>query len=286
MAFKSKDIIQVTEFGESVKDSLTLLEYRLVNSLTSPMRVSQIYKVIIDKYPNDYFKSSLDFYKTIEVLGSKKVIEKVVLENEDKFEDLFKEEDMVEMSTLVSDEVDFINEQEKERRYKRRKERWFSVNKNNYSKNEENIEINMQEDKKLNFKHINLINDSSDDINIPIDNPFYLSDSEKKILEEEKTLKTVSEPSFDEEEGLVISFITEENSDKNKKTELSYEEIEKKRKARKERQRIKEEREKYNKKIKKESLSDKKYVKLREERNLIKLYAQEFINFLKKILKK
>lgn len=286
MAFKSKDIIQVTEFGESVKDSLTLLEYRLVNSLTSPMRVSQIYKVIIDKYPNDYFKSSLDFYKTIEVLGSKKVIEKVVLENEDKFEDLFKEEDMVEMSTLVSDEVDFINEQEKERRYKRRKERWFSVNKNNYSKNEENIEINMQEDKKLNFKHINLINDSSDDINIPIDNPFYLSDSEKKILEEEKTLKTVSEPSFDEEEGLVISFITEENSDKNKKTELSYEEIEKKRKARKERQRIKEEREKYNKKIKKESLSDKKYVKLREERNIIKLYAQEFINFLKKILKK
>lgn len=286
MAFKSKDVIKVTELGRSVKDTLPLLEYRLVKNLDQPMLVNQIYKKIIDSYPEDYLEGSFEFYKIIELLGSKKIIEKIIIEKEEgkEFNDLFENEDMVDMSTIATDDVDFIIGEEKERKLLRRKDRWFFMNKNNFNEENEGLEIKVTNSKKLNYRHISKIEDK-ENINIPIENPFYMTEAEieeerqsrEKLIKEEKMLKKERKTEI---QNMSFTFDDKQvNDEKHKNTEL--------REANKKARRgTREARTKFNEKIKKEQLSKKKYKKLREETNVVKLFIEGVIKRIREIIKK
>lgn len=275
MAFKSKDIIRITEMGESLRDQQPLFEFRVLKHLQGNMRVHQIYQVIMDKYPEDYINGSLEFYKVIEVLGSKKLIEKVINKKEiEDFERYFiNDDDIIEMTTLASDDVDFIGDAEKEKRLKRRKERWFNLNKNNYQDNSD-LEIKVKEKKELNYKHISHVEKNNDNIDLPLDNPFYMTKEDAERQKNEERLKTEND---NIQESISFSFVEDDKeADKSKNNNMQ--------KVKQSRSRT--DREKYKKKIKEIHLSDKKYKKLQEKDQKFMTFVLDLLSDLKVKIKK
>lgn len=263
MAFKSKDIVRVTELGENVKETLPLLEYRLLNNLNEPMRVNQIYKLIIDKYPDDYLNSSLEFYKVIELLGSKKLIEKVIIEKE-KIEEIFIEEEPVEMSTLATDDIDFIDDNEKERKINRRKDRWFLINKNKFQDSEQDLEIKVKKE-----KHLDYLNIAQWGKKTSVKNPFYMSENEyENSIKEKEGRKLEAKSRQEKNENMTISFVSPE-PERQKKTKTNN-------------SKARSDREKYKKKMS----DNKRYLKLKEKNQGFIYIFKDFYYRIKKIFKK
>lgn len=276
MALKSKDVIKLTDIGERIKDSLPLFEYRIAENLIEPMRVNQIYKKVIEKYPNDYIGGSLNFYKNIEILESKKIIEKVIEEKNDNFSDYFNDKlTSVEMSTIVDDNVDIIDKKDILRKENRRTARWFQLNKNKFNNEDDGLEIKKDKNKKLNYSHFSHLDlksngEGEDDIYIPIENPFLARENSDDEVETITVMKKIH--SNENNEGMVISFIKEEKvivpKVKNKKSKNRFD------------------REKYKKAIQLEQFGDKKYKKLKESKLDAIFKLKKIKDWLKKILTK
>lgn len=276
MALKSKDVIKLTDIGERIKDSLPLFEYRIAENLIEPMRVNQIYKKVIEKYPNDYIGGSLNFYKNIEILESKKIIEKVIEEKNDNFSDYFNDKlTSVEMSTIVDDNVDIIDKKDILRKENRRTARWFQLNKNKFNNEDDGLEIKKDKNKKLNYSHFSHLDfksngEGEDDIYIPIENPFLARENSDDEVETITVMKKIH--SNENNEGMVISFIKEEKvivpKVKNKKSKNRSD------------------REKYKKAIQLEQFGDKKYKKLKESKLDAIFKLKKIKDWLKKILTK
>lgn len=276
MALKSKDVIKLTDIGERIKDSLPLFEYRIAENLIEPMRVNQIYKKVIEKYPNDYIGGSLNFYKNIEMLESKKIIEKVIEEKNDNFSDYFNDKlTSVEMSTIVDDNVDIIDKKDILRKENRRTARWFQLNKNKFNNEDDGLEIKKDKNKKLNYSHFSHLDlksngEGEDDIYIPIENPFLARENSDDEVETITVMKKIH--SNENNEGMVISFIKEEKvivpKVKNKKSKNRSD------------------REKYKKAIQLEQFGDKKYKKLKESKLDAIFKLKKIKDWLKKILTK
>lgn len=276
MTLKSKDLIQITDIGANIKDSLPLLEYRIAENLTEPMRVNQIYKKVIEKYPNDYLKGSMLFFKNINMLESKRIIEKVIIldkAEEDLFPYFQDEMSGVDMSTIVDDSVDIIHSGDLERRNGRRNERWFNLNKNNFDENSDGFEIKRAKEKKLNYLNFSKNKSSvenEDEIFIPIDNPFASREIDDLKSEESDTvLKKIH--SNENDEGMVISFIQEEKIVKKDKVSAN---------------KVRQDRERYRKAIQKEKLGNQKHKKLKEKNIGIIFVAKKIITKIKKMLTK
>ena len=276
MALKSKDVIKLTDIGERIKDSLPLFEYRIAENLIEPMRVNQIYKKVIEKYPNDYIGGSLNFYKNIEILESKKIIEKVIEEKNGNFSDYFNDKlTSVEMSTIVDDNVDIIDKKDILRKENRRTARWFQLNKNKFNNEDDGLEIKKDKNKKLNYSHFSHLDlksngEGEDDIYIPIENPFLARENSDDEVETITVMKKIH--SNENNEGMVISFIKEEKvivpKVKNKKSKNRSD------------------REKYKKAIQLEQFGDKKYKKLKESKLDAIFKLKKIKDWLKKILTK
>lgn len=271
MTLKSKDIIKLTDIGERIKDSLPLFEYRIAENLIEPMRVNQIYKKVIEKYPNDYIGGSLNFYKNIEILESKKIIEKFHEEKVDNFSDYFNEKlTSVEMSTILDDNVDIVDKKDILRKENRRTDRWFQLNKNKFNNEDDGLEIKKDKTKKLNYRHLahlDLKSNGEEEIYIPIDNPFAARENLEDGVETITVMKKIH--SNENNEGMVISFIKEEKvvvpaKDKKSKTRTD--------------------REKYKKLIQKEQFGDKKYKKLKESNLNVIFKLKKIRDWLKKML--
>lgn len=271
MALKSKDVIRMTDIGENIKDSLPLFEYRIAENLTEPMKVNQVYKKVIEKYPNDYIGGSLNFYKNIEILESKKIIEKVIIEKNNNFSNYFNDSfTEVEMSTIADDEVDIVEQSDKLRKETRRTERWFQLNKNKFNNDSDGLEIKQDKEKKLNYKHFSHLDSSNnnEEIYIPIENPFL---PQEEVDEDSETITVLKKVHSNENnEGMVISFIKEEKvvvpSNKSKKNKNRTE------------------REKYKKAIQKEQFGDKKFKKLKERKYNNFSIIKKIEYWIKKIL--
>ena len=285
MAINSKDIIRLTEIGEGAKDGLPLLEYRIATNLDKPMKVNQIYKIMIEKYPKDYIDGSLNFYKNIELLESKKIIEKVK-ENKSEldFTDFFNSHhEEVEMTTILSDQVDIIKGDDKKRRSERRKDRWFSIQKS--QDEDHSLEITREKNKKFNYSGISTFFSKKDDdeIYMPINNPFTVNDDDKPLQKSSKKRKDNDVPkkleySSENKDGIKISLIeSQEVKPKINQKDRTRERLNKK------------EREKYRKEVTSEKLfkgDKKKYKKLSEEENKIKLYFSLLVKKIKSIFEK